>query len=84
MSERHEHGARCREIAERLSEYLDGELPAELRSLVEAHNTDCADCEVFMESLRRTKELAHLLPHPTMSQERLHRLARQARRRLDE
>ena len=50
---RHEGGS-CRELVERLSEYLDGELPAGLCRSVEAHMGDCRPCREFLESLRRT------------------------------
>ena len=79
----HQHDQSCIEIAERLSEYLDGELPDDLRTLVEAHNERCAACETFVESLRRTKQLAHLLPAHTLPPQELERLAEEARKRLD-
>jgi len=83
VSGSHKHDSQCIEIAERLSEYLDGELPDEIRDLVEAHNAQCAECESFMDSLRRTKELAHLLPRLELPEEDLERLAAEARKRLD-
>jgi mycothiol system anti-sigma-R factor len=51
----HGHGSRdCREIFERLSEYLDQELDPELCSKIEGHLDGCEPCEAFLESLRRT------------------------------
>jgi anti-sigma factor (TIGR02949 family) len=51
----HEHGSKdCREIFERLSEYLDEELDPDLCSKIEAHLDGCEPCEAFLESLRRT------------------------------
>jgi RNA polymerase sigma-70 factor (ECF subfamily) len=51
----HGHGGEsCRELVERLSEYLDGELPAGLCDQIDAHMGDCPPCQVFLESLRRT------------------------------
>jgi anti-sigma factor (TIGR02949 family) len=51
----HDHGSRdCREIFERLSEYLDQELDPELCSKIEGHLDGCEPCEAFLESLRRT------------------------------
>ncbi len=79
----HQHDDTCLEIAERLSEYLDGELPADLRALVEAHNERCAACETFVESLRRTKQLGYLLPPHPLSPRELERLADEARKSLD-
>ena len=59
MSAKH---AGCREMFARLSEYLDGELDAEICSRIEAHMGDCPPCEAFLESLRRTVNLARDLP----------------------
>ena len=51
----HDHGSgNCREIFERLSEYLDQELDPELCSKIERHLDGCEPCEAFLESLRRT------------------------------
>jgi anti-sigma factor RsiW len=47
-------GSRCRELLERLSLYIDGELnPRERRSIM-MHLRRCPCCEEFAESLRRT------------------------------
>jgi len=53
----HRHGPGepdCRAIFERLSEYLDEELPGEWCARVDAHLEDCGPCRAFLESLRRT------------------------------
>jgi anti-sigma factor (TIGR02949 family) len=58
VSRTHDHGSReCREIFERLSEYLDGELDPDLCSSLESHMDGCDPCQAFMESLRRTVRL---------------------------
>lgn len=58
MSGRRRHGSEdCREIFARLSDCLDGELDPGLCSWLERHLSDCAPCEAFLESLRRTIEL---------------------------
>lgn len=44
----------CREIFERLSEYVDGELDPKICESFDAHMGDCAPCQAFLESLRRT------------------------------
>ena len=66
----------CIGLAERISEYLDGELPEDLRREVATHVEDCADCVRFIESLRRVKMLGSLLPPqqlpPPRLQPRLH------------
>jgi hypothetical protein len=44
-----------------LSEYLDGELPAESRLVVEAHLTRCAECGELLGELRRVLARAQAL-----------------------
>jgi len=47
-------GSRCRELLERLSRYIDGELEGRERRSLMAHLRRCPCCEEFAESLRRT------------------------------
>jgi len=55
MSAGHRHGSeQCREIFARLSEYLDGELPAGLCGQIEGHMDGCPPCRAFLRSLERT------------------------------
>lgn len=82
-----EHGHRspeCVALAERLSEYLDGELPQELRREVEKHFRDCAECESFLDSLARIKNLARSLREPLLAKDDLERIAERAKDRLEE
>ena len=61
MNHHHEHGSgSCKQIFEKLSEYMDGELPSDLCERIDDHMADCPPCQSFMESLRRTVTL-----HPT-------------------
>jgi anti-sigma factor RsiW len=83
MSTSHEHDPRCLELAERISEFIDLELPMDLREKVEAHLVACADCVKFVNSLRRTRDLASLLPPPQLSPDELRQLGEAARRRLE-
>ena len=83
MSVSHDHDPRCLALAERISEYIDLELPPDLREKVEAHLSACANCLKFVESLRRTRDLASLLPPPGLSPDDLRRLGEAARRRLE-
>ncbi len=53
--------AECREIFERLSEYLDGELSPEARRKLEEHICGCAPCLEFIESLQKTVDLCREL-----------------------
>jgi anti-sigma factor RsiW len=47
----------CREMFERLSEYIDGELDARLLECFDEHLQDCEPCQAFIATLRKTVEL---------------------------
>ena len=83
MTEPHDRST-CLELAERLSEYLDGELPPELVARVEEHFEGCARCETFLTSLRRVKGLGAVLPEVTISPPSMERLREEVRRRLQD
>lgn len=85
MSHEHEHRRDhvCVELAERVSEYLDGELPPELKLAMEEHVGICSSCEKFVDSLRRTRDLVHLLPAVELPPERLKALSESVKRQLD-
>ena len=85
----HHHGdheghdrQKCMELAERISEYVDLELPSDLRTRVEEHIHGCANCEKFVDSVRRTRDLAHLLPPLEISSERLKEISEKVRRQV--
>lgn len=79
----HSHDKKqCVNLAERLSEYLDGELPEDLRHQVQEHFDDCTDCERFLESLSRVRGLGTLLPAQDISPERLRELAAEVRGKI--
>lgn len=64
---KHEHGAKdpaCLEIFARLSEYLDGELPAGDCAEIEAHIGDCPPCVEFLKGLRSSVEASHHFKTP--------------------
>lgn len=52
----------CKEIFEKLSEYLDGELPPELCEQMRGHIEDCPPCVEFISSLQKTVDLCRQLP----------------------
>jgi anti-sigma factor RsiW len=60
---------RCRELFEKLSEYLDGELDPSLCAEAEAHLEDCPPCKEFLESLRRTVGILGRLPEEKLPEE---------------
>jgi anti-sigma factor RsiW len=53
------HDHRCQEFLERLSRYLDNELPAPDRDTIERHLRDCPCCEEVLDSLKQTVALCH-------------------------
>jgi anti-sigma factor RsiW len=69
----HEH---CETILENLSAYLDSELSDELCAAIERHLAGCADCQVVVDTLRKTISLYHALPQaelPDALRQRLYR-----------
>jgi anti-sigma factor (TIGR02949 family) len=54
-----EHGKNCHELIGELSEYVDGELAAELCEELEHHLADCENCRVVVDTLRKTIYLIH-------------------------
>lgn len=52
----------CKELFARLSEYLDGELTAELCQELQQHLEGCAPCKAFARTLRQTVDLCRQLP----------------------
>lgn len=70
-------GLTCGEVLDRLSDYLDGELPAPQRDRVEAHLRGCEGCARFEGELQATVRAlrAHLGAErlPTAFPDRLRR-----------
>jgi len=48
-----------RHWTDRLSEYLDGELPEGTRDKLESHLTECSECSAVLDQLRGVVDLAH-------------------------
>jgi len=48
------HGLGCKEILEKLSEYIDGELDPKICQDLEQHMKDCNPCLLFIDSLKKT------------------------------
>lgn len=63
----HAHSMSCRDMAAHLSEYLDGELQAGLRALIDEHRGDCPPCEAFIRTLARTVEAVRAQPREPLS-----------------
>ncbi len=56
MSE-HIHSPQCHQILGSLSDYIDGELQAELCSIIEQHLQECDNCRIVVDTLHKTVEL---------------------------
>jgi mycothiol system anti-sigma-R factor len=52
----------CRELFERLSEYLDGELSPEICAEIRRHMDGCDPCIRFAKTLQKTADLCRRLP----------------------
>lgn len=47
----------CKSFLEDMNDYLDGDLPEELRISVEAHLGKCPDCWVLFDETKKTVEI---------------------------
>ena len=56
MSE-HVHGEQCSSLLGSLSDYIDGSLQAEICAQIEEHMKTCENCQVVVNTLRKTVEL---------------------------
>ena len=52
----------CRELFERLSEYVDGELSQEICAEIRKHMHGCHPCVNFAKTLKKTADLCRRLP----------------------
>ena len=59
----------CRELFERLSEYVDGELSQELCKEIRKHMDGCDPCVNFAKTLKTTADLCRRLPSPPIPPE---------------
>jgi anti-sigma factor RsiW len=53
-----QHGMTCREFVDFLMEYLDGELPAESKSVFETHLEKCPPCGAYLHNYEQTVRMA--------------------------
>jgi anti-sigma factor RsiW len=58
----HEMSMTCRELFERLSEYVDGELSQQICEEIQRHMEGCEPCVAFAKTLKTTAELCRRLP----------------------
>jgi anti-sigma factor RsiW len=76
----------CKDVFREISNYLDGDLGAELKRAIEAHACGCHHCEVVVDTTRKTIELycdGRLFPLPLTVRQRLHEtLKRECRQKV--
>ena len=56
----------CRSLFEKLSEYMDGELPESACTRFDEHFSDCPRCVRFVEQMRRAVRLVENMPCPEL------------------
>ncbi len=49
----------CHHLVSTISDYVDGELSPEICSELEKHLNDCVNCQIVVNTLRKTIELYH-------------------------
>lgn len=64
----------CRHLLGDFSDYVDGAASDELCAEIERHLSECADCRVLVDTLRKTVSLVHELPRSDMPAEARRRL----------
>jgi len=77
---------RCRQVVDKISEYLDGELDPELVRELERHLEHCEDCRVVVDTTRKTVEVfcdTEPSPLPNDVHERLNQMFTQKFRKED-
>lgn len=57
MNTPHQHDERCKELFAMLSEYVDGELPAETCAEIERHFAGCPPCVEFIANFKKSIRL---------------------------
>jgi len=65
----------CKEFLASLDDLIDGSVPAELRTELQAHIGKCSHCEVILNTTRKTIEIYRsneIYDLPTGLRERLH------------
>lgn len=54
----------CRQIAELLTDYMEGRLPQATRELIDWHIDGCEPCVAFVNTFRSTLKAVRQLPDP--------------------
>ncbi len=69
----------CKDCIQQISNYLEGEIEADLKRHLEEHLKMCHHCHVVFDSMRKTIELycdGKLFPLPVEVRDRLHQALR--------
>ena len=64
----------CKDMLGSLSAYIDGELEAELCAEIEQHVATCTNCNLVVDTLRRTVTLYHEHGHEPLPEDVRQRL----------
>jgi anti-sigma factor RsiW len=66
----------CRDLIAVLDDYLDGALAEDARAELEQHLADCAPCQAYLATYRKTRELGATAGRIEMPEEMKRRLLR--------
>jgi anti-sigma factor RsiW len=58
------HAENCRDLLASLSDYVDGSVGDEVCLEIERHLADCQDCQIVVDTLRKTIYLYHATSGP--------------------
>lgn len=61
----HQNDLKCKDLLENLSAYMDGDLEANLCGDIEAHINACTNCEIVINTLKKTIHLYQVEGHET-------------------
>lgn len=64
----------CQDLAELVTEYVEGTMPNRVRRRLESHVARCDGCECYLAQMRETARLLGCLPSDTLSDDALYRL----------
>lgn len=70
------HELTCQELAELVTEYLEGAMPPPESTRFEAHLAGCPGCAIYLEQMRETVRLVGMLTEESIPVEGRERLLR--------
>ena len=69
----------CEAVIREISNYIDGDLQADMRREIEAHLKDCKDCQVIIDQTKLTVDIfcdSEMVELPDDVRQRLHQALR--------